>query len=100
MFLMALVLQGCPPPRVPTAPTGGLRFEGEPLDARVYVNEKLSGTLELYVDRPLLLRPGKYRVKLTADGYYPEYREIEVGDEIVPVTVTLTAVPEPLGVQL
>ncbi len=97
---MALLMQGCPPPRVPTAPTGGLRFEGTPLEARVYVNEKLSGTLELYVDRPLLLRPGSYRLKFTAEGYYPEYVEVEVADEIVPVTVTLTAVPEPLGVGL
>ena len=100
MFLMALLMQGCPPPRVPSAPTGGLRFEGTPLDARVYVNEKLSGTLELYVDRPLLLRPGTYRVKIVAEGYYPEYREVEVGDDVVSLSVTLTAVPEPLGVQL
>jgi len=85
---------------MPAPPTGGLRFAGEPLDARVYINEKLSGTLGLFVDRPLLLRPGTYRVKLVADGFYPEYREIEVGQEIVPFTITLTAVPEPLGVEL
>jgi hypothetical protein len=85
---------------MPARPTGGLRFEVTPASARVYINEKLSGTVASYEERPLLLRPGTYRVKLVVDGYYTEYVEVDVGDEVVPVEADLVAVPEPLGVEL
>lgn len=100
MILMSLVLASCNGPRVPAPPTGGIRLAAEPADARVYVNEKLSGTASVYEDRPLLLRSGTYRIKIVAEGYYPEYVEVEVGDVIVPLEVSLTAIPEPLGVEL
>ena len=66
----------------------------------VYVNEKLSGTASMYEERPLLLRPGMYRIKLVADGWYPGYFEVEIVDEVVPLEADLVAVPEPLGVEL
>jgi hypothetical protein len=95
-----LAAVGCNGPRVPARPTGGIRLDAEPRSAKVYVNEKLSGTVSTFEDRPLLLRPGRYRIKLVAQGYYPGYVEVDVGDEIVPVEASLVPIPEPLGVEL
>ncbi len=101
IFMVALAIQGCPDrPVVPSAPTGGVRIEVEPGDARIYVDEALVGDAGTYADRPLPLPPGDHRIKVTADGFYPEYLEVEVKGEMIPIVVSLTPVPEPLGVEL
>jgi len=99
--MLALLASGCPgTPKEPSKPTGGLRLDVDPPEARVWVNDKLFGTASTWEGRVILLGPGTKRLKLAADGYYTEYREIEVVDEVVLVEVSLTPVPEPLGVAL
>ena len=100
IVVMSTCFAACNGPRVPARPTGGIRLAADPPSARVYVNEKLSGTASIFVERPLLLKPGAYRIKLVAEGYYPGYVDVEVADEVVPVEVKLTEIPEPLGVEL
>jgi hypothetical protein len=96
-----LAVAGCPAtPEVPRQPTGGLRLMVEPADARIYVDEKLEGDATTYAQRPLLLHPGHHRIKIMADGYYSEYIEVEVGEMLIDLTVSLTPVPEPLGIEI
>lgn len=99
--MLALLAAGCPPhPVTPAQPRGGLLIEVEPSHARIYVDEQLVGDATTYAQRPLKLAPGHHRIKVLADGYYPEYLEVQVTEELVPVGLVLTAVPEPLGVEL
>jgi len=77
-------------------PRGYIVLEVEPPQARVFVNEVLQGSAEGLAGKRLALVPGSYRVKLTAPGYFPEYREVTVGKEVVTLEVVLRKVPPPL----
>ena len=101
IVMSVFAVAGCPAtPEVPKQPTGGLMLMIEPADARIYVDEKLQGDATTYAQRPLLLHPGEHRVKIVADGYYSEYLELEVHEELIDLTISLTKVPEPLGVEI
>jgi hypothetical protein len=96
-FLICLLVMigGCPTgPQAPPPPSGGLRFEGSPPEALVTIDEQLAGTLRQIGELPVLLRPGTHRVQVTAPGYFPWYAEIEVGETVQTIPVTIRPVPE------
>jgi hypothetical protein len=96
LFVLLFLLAGaCPaPPAPPPPPTGGVRLEGGPPEATVVVNERVQGTVGQLSQIPLQLRPGAYRLEVTADGYFPWYGEIEIGDVLQTVQVELRPVPQ------
>jgi hypothetical protein len=80
---------------VDVGPRGTLRIEGQPGTAIVEVDEKRLGPAEMFEDKGLLLKPGQHRVILRAEGYFPEYRLIEITeDEVTVLEVQLRPVPE------
>ncbi len=97
--VLSIIAAGCPVHvDEPAPPKGGISLSVEPTAARVYVDGQLVGTAATYAGGHLPLHPGHYRIKLVAEGWFDEYLEIDVGDEIVPLGVDMVQVPEPLGV--
>jgi len=76
-------------------PRGTLRFKGEPRDALIEVDETHLGPIHMFEKRGLLLRPGKHNLVLRADGYFPEYRIVELNDgQVLVIEVQLRPEPE------
>jgi hypothetical protein len=80
---------------VDPGPRGTLRFQGSPAEASVEVDEDRVGPLRMFTTHGLLLRPGQHRVVVRAEGYFPEYRLVEIKEsEVTVLAVDLRAVPE------
>lgn len=76
-------------------PRGTLRLNGEPSDALLDVDDTHLGPVGMFAEKGLLLKPGAHRVVVRRDGYFPEYRlvEIEAG-EIEILSISLRPLPE------
>ena len=58
--------------------TGAINVDIEPVNTQLYLNEvKINGKIPYRLQN---VAPGKYRLRLTADGYYDWAKEIEVKD--------------------
>lgn len=76
-------------------PRGTLRFEVQPAAAIVEVDEQRVGPAEMFQARGLLLKPGRHRVILRAEGYFTEYRLVEITeDQVTVLELELRPVPE------
>lgn len=76
-------------------PRGTLRFKGTPPDAVVEIDEALLGPIRMFEKNGVLLRPGQHRVIVRADGYFTEYRLVEVlKDGLVKIEFDLRPVPQ------
>lgn len=94
---LALLLAACGAGQRPTdvGPRGTLRFEVEPAGAIVEVDEQRVGPAEMFQAKGLLLKPGQHRVILRAEGYFTEYRLIEIAeDQVTVLELELRPVPE------
>ncbi|MCP4606932.1 MAG: PEGA domain-containing protein [Proteobacteria bacterium] len=81
--------------KIDVGPRGTLRFEGEPKDALIELDEVHMGPIRMFESKGLLLRPGEHRVIVRAEGYFPEYRLVEIRDgEVISLKVELRPVPE------
>ena len=81
--------------RTTAEPRGTLRFGGEPKDALVEVDEVSLGTLQLFAQTGILLKPGRHNVVVRKEGYFPEYRLVEIEPQaVVVLTVQLRPIPE------
>ncbi len=81
--------------RFDPGPRGTLRFKGEPREALIEVDEEHLGPIHMFEKKGLLLRPGKHNVIVRAEGYFPEYRIVEISDgQVVVIEVELRQVPE------
>lgn len=87
---------GCAGARVAAPePRGTLRFSGEPGEAHVEVDETHLGPMSMFQTNGLLLKPGPHRVIVRAEGYFPEYRIVNIEkDTVVVAEITLRPIPE------
>jgi hypothetical protein len=76
-------------------PRGTLRIQGKPGDATLEVDETHLGQVDMFEKKGLLLRPGPHRVVIKADGYFPEYKIVEIErDKILVLKTALRPIPE------
>ena len=76
-------------------PRGTLRFKGEPRDALIEVDETHLGPVHMFEKQGILLKPGKHNIILRAEGYFPEYRIVELTDgQVLVIEVQLRPEPE------
>ena len=94
-LLIAAVIAGCGGARLKTeGPRGTVRFKGEPEDAHLSIDETSLGPVAMFQESGVRLRPGTHRIVVRKEGYFPEYRLVEVvEDELTVVEVELRAIP-------
>ncbi len=78
----------------PHAQTVPLRIRGTPADATVTIDDQRIGSLALVAARGILVFPGHHRITVEAAGYLPFDVAVDAKDEVIPVDVTLVAVPD------
>jgi hypothetical protein len=95
VFLAAALFTACGAAQKPAPdPRGALRIEGNPKDANVEVDETHLGPINMFEKQGVLLRPGEHQVVVRADGYFPEYRIVEIGEgEVTVLKIDLRPVP-------
>lgn len=80
---------------VDPGPRGTLRFECGPKATVLEVDETLLGPADMFRENGLLLKPGTHRVVLRADGYFPDYRLVEVLEgEVTVIKADLRKIPD------
>lgn len=77
-------------------PTGKILLDVGPGHAHITIDEKLQGTASMYEKKPMKIPRGKHRLKLQADGYFPEYVEIEVTDSMKKIAIEMKKMPPPI----
>ena len=94
-LLAVLFVFGCGGARLPEPePRGTVRFTGEPKDALLSINEIHLGPMYMFEKSGVLLRPGPQRIVVSKDGYFTEYRLVDVKvDTLVTVDVSLREIP-------
>jgi len=84
-LLLALVIfWGCGMPKETRRGVGNEGFliiQAVPDDADVYVDGQLMGRADKYESDPLELESGTHKIQFRRAGYYPEVREIYVGNQ-------------------
>jgi hypothetical protein len=92
----ALGIAACGSPQAPEiGPRGTLRFDGEPGEAVLAVDGTRLGPLSMFSERGVLLKPGAHRIAVRADGYFPEYRMVEVVEGRVElIKIALRPIPK------
>jgi hypothetical protein len=75
-------------------PRGTVRFKGEPADATVSIDETHLGPIGMFEEHGVKLRPGTHRIVVEKEGYFPEYRLVEVArNKLVTLEIKLREVP-------
>ncbi|HEU4536129.1 MAG TPA: PEGA domain-containing protein, partial [Polyangiaceae bacterium] len=92
--LAALALGACQPNYEPAM--AHVRMEGTPPDAVVTVDDRPVGALGTVARRGLALEPGKHRVSVEREGYFPWDAVIDAptGDRPTRLSVRLERVPD------
>jgi len=70
--------------------TGGLYLKSTPDDAKIYLNDKLSGETNTLVRR---LAPKEYQVKIVKDGFHPWTKKLKVESKIVTDARNILLIP-------
>jgi hypothetical protein len=84
----------CAEPRLPFENTVGLRFEGEPKNARVTIDEIAIGSLEDVIQRGVRVAEGPHQVSIVAQGYFPQDSVVIAQGSTTKVAVKLRKLPE------
>lgn len=92
-FLLALALAGC---AASSPRTTSLRVSGAPADASVTIDDKYIGAFVYVQRRGVALPPGKHRITVEKQGFFPWDRLVEAreGEPPVMLDVTLTRIPD------
>jgi hypothetical protein len=78
----------------PEEPRGTVRFKGEPKDALLSVNEIHLGPIQMFEEKGVRLRPGAQRIVVSKEGFFTEYRMVDVKeDTITTVEIVLREIP-------
>ena len=95
VFVGAVFTAACGAARLmPAEPRGALRIVASPSDARVEIDETRLGVAGMFEEQGVLLRPGEHRLILRAEGFFPEYRIVEIkANEALVLKVELREVP-------
>jgi hypothetical protein len=91
-FALAASLAACQPNYGPEV--AHVRMQGTPPDALVTVDDRPVGTLAAVTRRGLAVEPGKHRVSVERQGYFPWDAEIEADEKPVQLSVRLERVPD------
>ena len=94
-FVLAFAV-ACGAPGPGAAQTVSLRMTGSPPDARVTVDDQIVGSLDMVEARGVALPPGKHRISVEREGYFPFDTIVEAkeGEKMVRVDAKLTPVPD------
>jgi hypothetical protein len=94
-LLSAAMFVGCGGAQTPpTQPLGTVRFKGEPKDAELSVNEKYLGPIHMFEEKGVLLKPGPQRIVVSKNGFFTEYRIVEVKENtLTTVEINLREIP-------
>jgi hypothetical protein len=94
-LLIAAAVVGCGGAHLKTdGPRGTVRFKGEPKDALLFIDETSLGPVAMFEESGVKLRPGTHRIMVEKEGYFPEYRLVEVADgALTVVEITLREIP-------
>jgi hypothetical protein len=95
MLPLLALLAGCGGAQQPKdEPRGTLRFKGEPGDALLEINETDLGPIRMFEKSGVLLRPGPQRIVVSKEGYFTDYRIVDVKvNTLQTVEVTLREMP-------
>ena len=96
-FLVSVFLVSCGGTQtaVDPGPRGTVRFQCEPGDAVLEVDETRLGPVKMFEKTGVLLRPGRHRVVLSAKNHFTKMELIEVVEgKVTIVEITLREVPE------
>jgi hypothetical protein len=89
---LALSALGCMTNQVRTKPAQ-LRVLAEPTQAAVYVDERFLAVAAKLEQSPASLRPGKRRVTVQSQGYFPHDLVVELVPGVTTIEVKLRPVP-------
>jgi hypothetical protein len=89
----AMVIAGC---GTPAAKTVSMRMKGAVPDAQVIIDDEYVGTLVVVQKRGVALPPGKHRISVERQGFFPWDKLVEVheGDPPVQLEPVLTPIPD------
>ena len=95
IIAQSLLLSGCGTSQYgKEGPRGTVRFKGEPGDALLIVDETHLGPIGMFEESGVKLRPGSHRIVVQKEGFFPEYRIIEVTkDSLTTLEIALREVP-------
>jgi hypothetical protein len=91
-LLLALAPLGCQPRYGPTMTS--IRMKGGPPDATVIVDDQPIASLGQVIRRGMAVLPGRHRITVERDGYFPWDRAIDARGELIALEVTLIKIPE------
>ncbi|MCP4196812.1 MAG: PEGA domain-containing protein [Proteobacteria bacterium] len=96
ILLLTVLLAACGATRPEKAdPRGTLRFNGQPRDASVEIDDVHLGPIHMFEKKGLLLRPGMHRITVRANGYFPVYRRVEIVEgKLIVLEITLRPIPD------
>jgi len=97
-FIVAasLLLAGCPHTPPPTTSLRVQAAEDAPKSAKVIIDDQPIGALATVQKRGVALPPGKHRITVEADGFFPWDAEVEAGENggMVKLDVKLVRIPD------
>ena len=83
---------GCAPDYLP--PRSSVRLKGAPPDATVTIDDQPIAPLGVLIKRGLSLPPGRHRVTVEREGYFPWDRAVESNGDLILLEVQLVKIPE------
>jgi PEGA domain len=93
-LLLGLLISSCAPAPIPPT-TVSLRMTGSPPDATVTIDDQILGALAFVQARGVALPPGKHRVTVQAQGFFPWDKEVEAKEGSPPIRLDVALVPIP-----
>jgi len=76
-------------------PRGTVRFHCNQTDAILEVDETRLGPIGMFEKTGILLRPGPHRIAVRRDGWFTEFRLVDVtADAVQILSVELRAIPD------
>ncbi|HEY1958073.1 MAG TPA: PEGA domain-containing protein [Polyangiaceae bacterium] len=86
----------CGAPGPGAGQTISLRMTGGPADSRVTIDDQIVGSLDMVQARGVALPPGRHRISVEREGYFPfdVIVEAKEGEKVVRVDAKLQPVPD------
>ena len=77
-FMLLTASCGAPQQHASPGPRGTLRFNCQPENAILEIDETLLGPVGLFKKQGVLLKPGVHRLTIRAEGYFDHYLLVKV----------------------
>lgn len=78
LVFLLLMTAACQPQRPRPPSKGELVLDCKPDSAQIFVDDRFLGTVSGLARKPLLLKTGRRRLELRADGYFASYHDLRV----------------------